>query len=35
MAHIKKETGLFELVSEAQIESFAKTAKEKFPHGDK
>ena len=35
MAYIKAETGQFELVSEKQIESFAKTAKEKFPHEDK
>ena len=35
MAHIKAETGQFELVSEKQIESFAKTAKEKFPQEDK
>jgi proteasome alpha subunit len=35
MAQIKKDTGLFEIVAKAQIESFAKTAKEKYPHGDK
>jgi proteasome alpha subunit len=35
MAHIKIKTGLFELVSQNNIESFAKQAKEKFPHGDK
>ena len=35
MAQIKTESGQFELVSEGQIENFAKTAKEKFPHGDK
>jgi proteasome alpha subunit len=35
MAQIKKDTGLFEIVEKAQIESFAKTAKEKYPHGDK
>jgi proteasome alpha subunit len=35
MAQIKKDTGMFEIVSEEQIESFAKTAKEKYPHGDK
>ena len=35
MANIKAETGQFELVSEKQIESFAKTAKEKFPQEDK
>jgi proteasome alpha subunit len=35
MAQIKKDTGLFELVSQEQIENFAKVAKEKFPQGDK
>jgi proteasome alpha subunit len=35
MAHIKTDTGVFELVSEEEIKNFAKTAKEKFPHGDK
>jgi len=35
MAQIKKDTGLFEIVEKAQIENFAKTAKEKYPHGDK
>ena len=32
MAQIKVETGLFELVSEDQVESYAKVAKEKYPH---
>jgi proteasome alpha subunit len=32
MAQIKTETGLFELISEEQIQNFAKSAKEKFPH---
>ncbi len=35
MAHIKTTSGKFELVSEEQIDGFAKTAKEKFPHEDK
>jgi len=35
MAQIKTETTMFELVSEKQIEAFAKVAKQKFPHGDK
>ena len=35
MAQIKTESGQFELVSDKEIESFAKTAKEKFPHEDK
>ena len=35
MAQIKADSGLFELVSEKEIEGFAKTAKEKFPNGDK
>ena len=35
MAQIKTETGLFELVSSDKISSFAKIAKEKFPHGEK
>jgi len=35
MAHIKLDTGLFEIVSQNNIENFAKMAKEKFPHGDK
>ena len=32
MAQIKTETGLFELISEEQIQNFANIAKEKFPH---
>ena len=32
MAHIKTETGLYELVSDKQIVSYANTAKEKYPH---
>jgi len=32
MAHIKTESGLYELVSEEQIVNYAKTAKEKYPH---
>jgi proteasome alpha subunit len=32
MAHIKTETGLYELVSDEQITSYANTAKEKYPH---
>ena len=32
MAHIKTETGLYELVSDEQIVSYANTAKEKYPH---
>ncbi len=32
MAHIKTETGLYEIVSEEQIVNYAKTAKEKYPH---
>ena len=32
MAHIKKETGLYELVSDEQIVSYANPAKEKYPH---
>jgi len=35
MAQIKSDTELFELISEDKINSLAKTAKEKFPHGDK
>ena len=35
MAHIKTETGLYELVSEEQIVNYAKTAKEKYPHDQK
>ncbi|HSB83247.1 MAG TPA: archaeal proteasome endopeptidase complex subunit alpha [Nitrosarchaeum sp.] len=33
MAQIKTKTGLFELVSDEQIAKYAKTAKEKYPHG--
>ena len=32
MAHIKTETGLYELVSEDSITNYAKIAKEKYPH---
>ena len=32
MAHIKTESGLYELVSDEQIVSYANTAKEKYPH---
>ena len=32
MAHVKTETGLYELVSNEQIVSYANTAKEKYPH---
>ena len=32
MAHIKTETGLYELVSDEQIVNYANTAKEKYPH---
>jgi proteasome alpha subunit len=32
MAHIKTGTGLYELVSDEQITSYANTAKEKYPH---
>jgi len=35
MAHIKTETGLYEILSSEQIESFAKTAKEKYPQDQK
>jgi proteasome alpha subunit len=35
MAHIKTETGLYELVSEEQIANYAKTAREKYPHDQK
>ena len=35
MAHIKKETGLYELVSEEQITKYANAAKEKYPHEQK
>jgi len=33
MAQIKTKTGLFELVSDEHIAKYAKTAKEKYPHG--
>ena len=33
MAHIKTETGSYELVSDEQIVSYANNAKEKYPHG--
>jgi proteasome alpha subunit len=32
MAHIKTDTGLYELVNDEQIANYAKTAKEKYPH---
>ena len=35
MAHIKTETGLYEIVSDEQIANYAKTAKEKYPHEQK
>jgi proteasome alpha subunit len=35
MAHIKKETGLYELVSDEQITKYANSAKEKYPHEQK
>ena len=35
MAHIKKDTGLYEIVSEEQIIKYATTAKEKYPHEQK
>jgi len=35
MAHIKSETGLYEILSNDQIVNFAKVAKEKYPHEDK
>ncbi len=35
MAHIKIETGLYEILSNEQIVNFAKTAKEKYPHEEK
>lgn len=35
MAHIKKDTGLYEIVSEEQITSYANAAKEKYPHEQK
>jgi len=33
MAHIKTETGLYEIVSDEQIVNYANTAKERYPHG--
>jgi len=35
MACIKTETGLYEIVSDEQIENYAKSAKEKYPHEQK
>ena len=35
MAHIKKDTGLYEIVSEEQITKYANAAKEKYPHEQK
>ncbi|HJJ22704.1 MAG TPA: archaeal proteasome endopeptidase complex subunit alpha [Nitrosopumilus sp.] len=35
MAHIKIETGLYELISDEQIAKYANTAKEKYPHEQK
>ena len=35
MAHIKTETGLYELVSNEQITKYAKSAQEKYPHDKK
>jgi len=35
MAHIKTETGLYEILSKDQITNFTKTAKEKYPHDQK
>jgi len=35
MAHIKTETGLYEILSNEQIANFAKIAKEKYPHDQK
>ena len=35
MAHIKTETGLYELISDEQITNFANVAKEKYPHEQK
>ena len=32
MARIKKDTGLYEIVSKEDVENYAKTAKEKYPH---
>ena len=35
MAHIKTESGLYELVPDEQVVSYANTAKEKYPHEQK
>ncbi len=35
MAQIKTESGLFELVSDENVNNYSKTAKEKYPHEDK
>ncbi len=35
MAHIKTESGLYEIISNEQIANFAKVAKEKYPHDQK
>ncbi len=35
MAQIKTESGLFEIVSDENVNNYAKTAKEKYPHEDK
>jgi len=35
MAHIRMETGLYELVSNEQITEYAKSAQEKYPHDKK
>ena len=35
MAHVKTERGLYELVSDEQVVSYANTAKEKYPHDKK
>jgi len=35
MAQIKIESGLFELVSDENVNNYAKTAREKYPHEDK
>lgn len=35
MAHIKTETGLYELVPDEQVVNYANTAKEKYPHEQK
>ena len=32
MARVKKDTGLYEIVSKEDVENYAKTAKEKYPH---